>query len=159
MSAAALDHDTARRLLRAYEQPNSAVVASIILDLTGAGPRPAPPCDCCDGPQVTRDQVERAWAERFPLDAAGTGSRSIRTRLRRTLAVLEAAGMIRRDGITRQRVVVVDPVRLAMAAGNLRIIQDGAGGWLPPERWRELPAVPDELLEAQIDRATGVRRG
>ena len=159
MSTAPLDRDAARRMLRAYEQPNSVVVASIVLDLTGAGPRPSPACGCCDGPETTRDTIAQAWAARFSPDAAGTGGRSIRTRLRGTLAALEAAGMIRRAGLARQRVIVVDPARLAMAAGNLRILCDPATGqWLGPERWRELPAVPDELLEAQIDRVTGVRR-
>lgn len=140
--------DVDPRNVRAYELANACRVASLLVTGTDGG---------ATGASMTRRELVEMWAHAHPMHALGRGTKSIRARLARTLAVMEGAGMVLRG--SRGLVVVDDPMRLAMAAGNLRIVQDAHGNQIPRGQWRELPAVPDELLGHQAplpaDRAGG----
>jgi hypothetical protein len=150
VSAAALDPDVARRLLRAYEQPLAVRIAKIIVEYLAENGRTG-------SQEISRAEIARVWGIAWPRDTAGRGQNSIPSMIRRNLATLEFAGMIRREG-TAGPIVALDQSRLAMAAGNLAVVEDEHGKRIPRDQWRRLPDVPDELVEAQIDAQTGVRR-
>jgi hypothetical protein len=137
-----LDPDQARRLLSAYENPESVLVAEIIRNATGGQANAV----------ADRRTIEEQWHNRVP-----SGHKAVRDKVRNALRILERAGIIQR---TPQGATVVDPALLAMSAGNLRLMRDtDARRLLPRSQWAGLPDVPDELLEAQIDRVNGVRHG
>lgn len=133
-----------RNMLRAYEQVDACRLAAIILELVQQRPSRA----------IRLPELHRAWASRYPGHVAfTTGTTSIKSRISINLAVLRGAGILSRyNGIN-----VADHEKLAMAAGNLRIVQGDNGVAVPPLAWARRPIAPPEFVtlqaELEIERA------
>jgi hypothetical protein len=125
--------------LRAYETANSCRLASILTELMTEPPTP-----------IDRDAVASRWEARYPRHMAMTGSSNVRSRVTRGLSLLATANIAKGYEVNELRVIEVnDKDRLALAAGNLAIVEDDQGVALPPSSWSTRPRVPDHLLEVQ----------
>lgn len=119
--------------VRAYTEGNPVRLASVLVSLAAAR-RP--------GQQITRQQCAVLWAQWWPGHKAFTGNKTVRARIRRALAYLRDAGIVRIDGL--DNIVIVDAGLLTMAASNLTIVTS-ADGEKAAGVWSKDPAVPDAL--------------
>lgn len=118
-----------RYLLRAYETPDSARLAHLLIGMRA--------------PTVTRDRVVDEWTTRRPADAA---RRSIRKRVNYGAHLLSVIQAIHREG---HLITVVDRDRLAMVARNLEVLENQEGYALPPSQWLRRPEAPADLRDIQ----------
>lgn len=143
MTAAVRPAADTRQMLHAYEHPAPVLVAWIINDMGGGAG---------DGRTITRRAIFQRYRDRLP----NRTPRQVDKRLCDALRLLEKAGIVRRDG--RAAVTVTDPALLAMAAGNLRLMNAPDGTLLRWDQWTGVPAVPEELRAAQAVRQAEARR-
>lgn len=130
-----VDELNLRYELRAFEDKDACRTAALIVALAGEPPAP-----------VSRSAIAMRWAQIYPRHATLTGRRNIRSRIKDGLNKLAVAGVVRRgDGL----VYVIDAGRLAMSAGNLRILVDDDGAAIPPAQWVRRPAAPLHLHHVQ----------
>jgi len=122
--------------LRAYESTDACRLAWFLGQLT-ADP----------GQLVARDKVANLWAERYPRHQEQTGNNNVRGRISGALSLLKIAVIARPE--EPSNIVVVDPVRLNMAAGNLTIVEDSEGRAIRPGLWSGRPLAPPHLHEVQ----------
>lgn len=122
--------------LRAYEEPDSCRLASILQEMLTQG-RTA----------VTRDEIASLWAERYPRHVPMTGRRKIPTRVSGALSLMRTAQIVQTQD--PDIVTIVDRESLGLAATNLQIIEDSEGMYIRPGLWSSRPTVPSHLLPAQ----------